>query len=329
MLERSVHHWQGERLTAKLRPLAEVLLADSGSGAALSEIALRYCKFYGIDKENLIDGVDHRMGYFEAQGFRLATHFYNVINSKGTVFIFHGYFDHAGLYGHLIEYLLRSGFSVLIYDLPGHGLSSGESVAINHFAQYRSVLEKCLTICKGRVAEPWFAAGQSTGAAVLVEYLFRNRFHQNNTPFKHWVLLAPLLRPSGWKNLAYLHSVLRLFLKTWKRDFLPNSHDSKFVSFLKDKDPMQVGAISVKWVGALRRWISDVESSEPITDVPVTIIQGPDDETVDWRHNIPHLKQMLPNADVKVLVKGRHQLVNESPDIRNKVFKQLVNGIES
>jgi alpha-beta hydrolase superfamily lysophospholipase len=343
---RSTMYWDRNRLLDSLRPLSEVLLM--GADETLPEMARSYCQFYGIDKENHVAGVHHRMGYFDAYGFQLVTHCYfssNVkdfqaldskksesyqvrLTGKGTVFIFHGYFDHAGLYGHIIEYLLHSGFNVLIYDLPGHGLSSGESVAISHFTQYQVILEKCLMLCKGILPGPWFAVGQSTGAAVLLEYLFSNRFQPKNSPFQHWVLLAPLLRPVGWKSLVILHSLLGRFLKTWKREFLPNSHDSDFVRFLKDEDPLQVRAISVKWAGALRRWINEIESSPPVS-VPVTIIQGPDDGTVDWRYNIPHLKQMLPLADIKLLVRGRHQLVNESPEIREKVFKLMINGFYS
>ncbi len=320
--------WDKEQVIQQLQPMSNWLGRSPGTQTAqLSKIEQRYCDFYDISKEKLIPDVSHHMGYFDAYGFKLATHHYRPVSCRGTVFIFHGYFDHVGLYGHLIEFLLHHGFAVIAYDLPGHGLSSGEPVAIDHFAQYRAVLEKCLTLCRNKLTEPWFAIGQSTGAAVLTDFLFGNRFDRHNTPFQHWVYLAPLLRPYGWNTLQVLHTLFGRVLRTWKRTFMPNSHDSEFLRFLKDDDPLQTQYISVRWVTALRRWIGEIESSQPL-DASMTIIQGPNDTTVDWRHNIPHFRELLPLAEIKILQTGHHQLANEAPAIRNKVFNLLLKGIE-
>ena len=309
--------WDRAQLSAQLRPL-------TFSGAPeMTDIEARYCHYYRIDKETRITGTTHRLGYIDALGFRIAIHTYAPPRPRGTVFVLHGYFDHVGLYGHLIEYLIREGFAVVAYDLPGHGLSSGEPVSIKEFSQYQAVLQACLEVCRGHMPEPWLAVGQSTGAAVLVEFLCRHRFSLENSPFKHWVLLAPLVRPLGWRSALVLHSVLGPFLRTWKRVFMPNSHDSEFVRFLKDKDPLQSKTVSIDWVGALRRWVKEIESSEPLAH-PVTIIQGKEDTTVDWQHNIPQLQKLLPNAEVKYLPEGRHQLVNESVAIRNAAFGWMI-----
>ncbi len=306
--------WDREKLSAQLRPISFSDLPE------MTDIEERYCRYYRIDKETRITGTTHRLGYFEALGFRLAIHVYSPPRPRGTVFVFHGYFDHVGLYGHMIEYLLRDGYSVVAYDLPGHGLSSGEPVSIQSFSQYQKVLGACLELCKGNVPEPWLAVGQSTGAAVLVDYLCSNRFTSESSPFRHWVFLAPLVRPLGWRSALVLHTFLGPFLRTWKRVFMPNSHDNDFIRFLKEKDPLQSRTVSIDWVGALRRWVKEIEATDPLGH-PVTIIQGQDDTTVDWKHNIPQLQKLLPNADVKFLPEGRHQLVNESVPIRNQVFE--------
>ena len=46
--------------------------------------------------------------------------------SKGTAVIVHGYLDHLGLFGPLINHLLDQDFTVVCFDLPGLGLSDGE-----------------------------------------------------------------------------------------------------------------------------------------------------------------------------------------------------------
>ncbi|WP_423811416.1 alpha/beta hydrolase, partial [Pseudomonas aeruginosa] len=41
----------------------------------------------------------------------------------GSLLLMHGYYDHMGLYRHVVDWALGMGFSVLACDLPGHGLS--------------------------------------------------------------------------------------------------------------------------------------------------------------------------------------------------------------
>lgn len=314
--------WDRTQLCQQLRKM------DFSSAPELTEIEVQYCTYYRIDKENRITGVSHRLGYFEALGYRIALHVYSPPRPKGTVFVFHGYFDHVGLYGHLIEYLLRENFSVVAYDLPGHGLSSGDEASIKSFADYQKILESCLAICKGKVPGPWFAVGQSTGAAVLIETLFQRRYTLEASPFKHWVFLAPLVRPKGWRSVVLLHVVLGGFVRTWRRGWLENSHDSEFIRFLKERDPLQAQFVAIDWVAALRKWVANIERNEPLF-MPVTIIQGQEDTTVDWEHNVAKLQTLLPNATVTFLKKGRHHLVNESEDIRSQVFERMGNALNA
>ena len=61
---------------------------------------------------------------------------------RECILISHGYYDHAGLYGHLIEHLLSRGWNVAIFDHIGHGLSSGSRAEIQDFDQYVQVLSR-------------------------------------------------------------------------------------------------------------------------------------------------------------------------------------------
>lgn len=288
----------------------------------------RYCAYYRIDKEVRITGISHRLGYFDALGYRLALHYYSPPRPKGTVFIFHGYFDHVGLYGHLIDHLLRENFSVVAYDLPGHGLSSGDEASIRTFTEYQQILEACIALCRNKVIGPWFAIGQSTGAAVLIETLFQRRYTHEASPFKHWVLLAPLVRPKGWHSVVLLHILMGSFIRTWRRGWMENSHDSEFVRFLKERDPLQSRFVAVDWVAALRKWVASIERNEPLM-MPVTIIQGQQDTTVDWQHNVAKLQSLLPKATIAFLKDGRHHLVNESLKLRSQVFDCIGNALNA
>ena len=285
----------------------------------LSDETTRYCRYYQIDFSETVPDVEHYLGSFDALGYRMAMHYYLPVSAKGTVFIFHGYFDHVGLYGHLIKHCIEQGFAVVAYDLPGHGLSSGRPTAIQSFEDYQVVLSGCLNLCAEHVEEPFYAIGQSTGGAVLVDHTLNRTESPKALEFKKIVLLAPLVRPVGWNSALFMHTIIGPFLSTWKRVFSENSNDPAFIKFLKKHDPLQSRIMSIEWISALRRWIKKIEST-PSVDAKVSIIQGQRDMTVDWRHNITIIQQKISEVDVHYLPKGRHHLVNESVEIRSVAF---------
>lgn len=305
--------WKRQDLVAQLRPL------DFGDQNELSEIERNYCAYYRINMESRLPGVSHRLGYFESLGYRVALQVFRPVRERGTVFVLHGYFDHAGLYGHLIRDLLQQDLSVVIYDLPGHGLSSGDPVSIRQFSDYQQVLADCVAVCKGNLPQPWYAVGQSTGGAVLLDNLLTNRYPPGRELFKHLVLLAPLVRPANYRKGVLLHTLVSPFVRTWKRAFTENSNDSSFIRFVRRHDPLQSQFLSVEWVTALRKWVRRIESMPPF-EAQVTIVQGEQDTTVDWRHNLRVLRAKFPGVAVHYLPQGRHHLVNESPELREQIF---------
>ena len=92
-------------------------------GLATDEAARRYAGYYGIDFR---DRAQQHLGRIDVDGFSVATQIWKPPVARGTLLILHGYYDHMGLYRHLIQWALEQHYAVLAFDLPGHGLSSGE-----------------------------------------------------------------------------------------------------------------------------------------------------------------------------------------------------------
>lgn len=82
-----------------------------------------------------------------------------------------------------------------------------------------------------KVRQPWFAVGQSTGGAILIDYLLSNQHNQQTSEFRKVVLLAPLVRPAGWLGAKLLHSIAKPFISRWRRVFAENSSNSRFLRF--------------------------------------------------------------------------------------------------
>lgn len=278
-----------------------------------------YLRFYGLEPGPEAPNTAYRLGYLDAAGYRLAVHYYHQPRSRGTVFLFHGYLDHTGLYTRIIHHCLAQGMDVLIYDLPGHGLSSGEPTAIQSFREYQRILLTVLALSRGQTAVPWIGVGQSTGGGVLVDYLLSCREAPDAIAFAGVVLLAPLVRPAGFRVGKLVHTLTRPFQDQWKRVFVANSNDSDFVRFLKDHDPLQSHGIAMAWLTALRRWVSRIEASLPV-DYDLAIVQGEQDTTVEWRHNLRVLRRKFRRVRLYQIPEGRHHLVNEAEPILGQVL---------
>lgn len=284
-----------------------------------------YYDFYDMNFYQQFDGLEQRVGWIETGEFRLVMQSFKPVEAKATVFIFHGYFDHAGIYHHLIRFLLKHDFAVVIYDMPGHGLSSGKPTAITTFQQYQDAMNACLEVCRNNVPEPYHCVGQSTGAAVIVDRLKHG--DPSEQVFDKIVLLSPLVRPKGWKSIVRLHSALKPFVKVWFRNFSKNSEDASFLRFLKEHDPLQSKWLSVDWISALREWIPRIENGSCIKR-KVHIVQGTGDNTVDWKHNLEVLKHLFSEVKITYVEDAQHHLVNESLGKRESVFRAMLTEIE-
>ncbi|MFT5592012.1 MAG: alpha-beta hydrolase superfamily lysophospholipase [Oceanicoccus sp.] len=300
-------NWTPEQVQGQIPPLSIDLL-----GADMPETINVYNQYYGLDLESKFIGLQHIVGSFNAAEFTISGHVFVLPQAKGTVLLVHGYYDHVGLYHHIIEHCLSQGYSVFSYDLPGHGLSSGERAAIQSFRQYDDVFCAALNWVQKELPSPLVVIGQSTGGAVIINYLLSRSINKTNNPFANVFLMAPLVRPVDWTISKLFFYLAKPFVKQLKRQFAQNSHNLDFLSFISTSDPLQPLFLKTNWVGALKKWIRFIEASTPV-DLEIHVIQGTQDGTVDYRHNMLVLEEKFSGFDVTFVEQGRHHLANEEP----------------
>lgn len=295
-----------QRLARALPPLGAVPSAPEGLAA--------YLHFYHLDFAERFPGVQHHIGAVECGQYRLAVQAWVQPAARSNLLLVHGYFDHTGLYGQLIAHGLARHANVLMFDLPGHGLSSGTVASIDDFRHYGAAIAEVLAA--SRLPElPWTVMAQSTGGAALVEFARQHR----PWPFHNTVLLAPLLRPAQWGRVRLAHMLLHRFTDSVPRRFGENSSDREFLDFVR-RDPLQSRRIPVAWVGALRRWLAEL----PREDLGVgsaLLIQGDADQTVDWRYNLPCYGQFFPGLRIELIPGAGHHLANEAAGIRERYLR--------
>ena len=306
---------QGESSLSRLAP-----------GDALTDAVHDYFRHYGLEAL-LNDTSEVHAGFVDTGRFALWCQVWSPPEPTGTAFVIHGYFDHLGLYRHLLSCLLAKGWRVVLWDLPGHGLSSGPRAEIEDFDDYQHCLahlqETLQTL--GMAPEPWLGVGQSTGAAILATDALTRR---DTAGWAGIVLLAPLVRPWRWSQASWLHLIASPFVKELPRKYRPNSTDEAFTAFLRDQDPLQPERLSVAWITAMRRWMPRLLALEP-NPLPTLILQGEQDLTVDWEWNLAILAEKFPNAEIHRHPEARHHLVNEADPIREVLFEALDRFIEN
>lgn len=282
-----------------------------------------YHRYYGLDLENQLPSIHHRFGYIDSGHYRIACHSYQPDAPRGTVFLLHGYYDHSGLFRHVIHYFLAQRYNVLVHDLPGHGLSSGQPASIPDFSIYSLLLADLLRHSHGQLARPWKVFGQSTGCAIITDYLTGLQQQNRPLPFEQVIFSAPLIRPYLWRLGRLQLYLLRPFLQQIPRSFTDNSRDQDFLAFAR-QDPLAPRIIPVEWVSAMDRWIRRIEAIEKLT-IPLSplILQGTCDTTIDARHNIAVLKRLFHNPQVLYLEGARHHLPNELEATREEYFRWL------
>ena len=293
----------------KERPDIEPLAAVDP--AVYSAEAEAYFAHYGLNG----DGATHWFGSFESAGFTLAAHLYEPVQYTATVVLLHGYLNHTGQFRHLIRFLLDNSFAVATFDLPGHGLSSGETAAIDLFDQYITATQNFLQVVKDRLNGPFHAVGFSNGAAILIEMLLEN----SADDFDKVVMAAPLIHWTAYEQSKATYKIYNAFTDRVARYHRKNSSDKDFLAFNKKKDYLHAKYLSLKWVKALFDWNNKIEPMDAC-DKEVLIIQGDKDGTVDWKYNLELMGEKFPNAKIEIIPGANHELFNEAMEYKQQAL---------
>lgn len=288
----------------------------AGSTSALCD----YFYYYGFDVPARHASGGYSMGTLSYKSIKLVGHWWRVIGANSTIILAHGLFDHTGLYLKLVNDLLEDGFNVFAADMPGHGISEGPTADIEDFGEYAEVLELCTRqVLDHNLDENIYMIGQSTGGAAVMQYLTSGN---SRAKVNRVVLLAPLLRPKKWWSVNVAYITLHKFISGIPRKFAVNSNDTAFLEFLANKDTLQPRMITMSWMGAMRNWLRAFPLL-PKNTIPLLLIQGDDDGTVDWEYNLPQIQARFSNSQLLMLPGAKHHLVNETANYREKIEQAI------
>ncbi len=248
------------------------------------------------------------------------------VDPKGVICIVHGLGEHSGRYTYAADILTKSGYSVIGFDLRGHGESWGRR---GHIDRYDTLLRDIdLIIMKAKLLfpnKPLFLLGHSMGGNIVLNYILR----QENT-LKGAIVLSPwitLYKPPS-KILIIAAHVLNVVCPFIT---VSNGINSKDLSQEKkdrneyDKDNLNHDRISFRLFLNMYRsgkWI--LQNSKKLK-TPLLLMHGTDDKVTSFDSS-KKLASLCSNNCTFIPWYGLyHELFKESnkKEVLNTIIKWL------
>lgn len=284
-----------------------------------------YYKEFNILSIHEKENIEFTLGKKNIFGYQTAIQLFkpkNKIVNKYLLYC-HGYFDHSGLYGKLISLLYKNNIGLILFDMPGHGLTPGKMAEINDFGEYVRVLEGVISTSYKQLSIKtpdleFHLMGYSTGGAVVMEYLMHHEYFINKNTINKIILCSPLVRIAAWNLRKFIVNLLNN-ISYLKRNFDYNTHQVKFAHFIKYNDPLQGKYVPISWIKAMSNWNDRFDYYGINNKVNLLILQGTSDVVVDWKYNSREIIRKFPNCRLQYIEGAYHNLLNEDKEYLSQV----------
>lgn len=245
---------------------------------------------------------------------------HNVNNSKGTVIITHGIALHSIYYRKMAELLNEAGFSVVLYDVRGHGKSQGERGDIKSIYQFTSDLYELVEQTKKVYDGPIFLLGHSMGGIITKVYatLYDN--------FDGTIIMSS---PTSAQRLG-LVSLLPSFLfgsYKLKTDFT----DTRLSHFppSDNVDPYALKHFTFRLIiQTLKVGTKHIEKCILDYKKPVLILHGSEDKLVSSQMSKHFFESIKYNDKKLVIIEGGYHNLNYDT-VTEKVVEEIVSWLNN
>ncbi len=261
------------------------------------------------------------------EGERLYTVYYPAptADARGTLLWVHGYAEHSGRYVSAIEHFHQAGWHSVVWDLRGHGRSTGRRGYISDLEEYLIDLTAVWTHWRGRVPSPVVLIGHSLGGLIVLRY--RQKYASLWKPLAT-IVSAPLIQLKvevpAWKR--FLAGIAARFLPTMS---LPSglkpedlTHD-RVEAEAYARDPMVFRIATAGWFASTQRAQIALWKEIPLlTEEQLHFILPGADPICDSQAAQRFYDQLpTPKKSLQVYPESYHEPFHET--FRSKVFENL------
>ena len=250
-----------------------------------------------------------------------------ISDAKANIIFLHGYTEHIGRYGWMIEQMNQAGINVFAYDHRGYGKSDGTRAYINRFGQYIDDLDVYLNQLK-KPELPTFLMGHSMGSLIGVGYLVNHLEHKfagfisTSGALKIDESISPFLR-----KISGIMSKIAPHLKTIKLDPNALSRDPKEVVKYFTDPGVYHGGTKARLGFEMLEAMKSAQNNFHKINIPVLILHGTEDKLADplgsqWMYD----KVSSTDKKLEYFEGLYHEIMNE-PE-KDDVIKVLITWIK-
>jgi lysophospholipase len=278
-----------------------------------------------------------------SDGLRIRVGHWPLDGAKGTVVIFPGRTEYVEKYGATAQALHDRGYASVSIDWRGQGLAdrmtSNRDVGhVDRFTDYQHDVSAVMDqMAELDLPKPWFLICHSMGGCIGLRALM-NGLDVNAVMFSApmWgIQMAGSLRPFAWglseisKRLGFDHALAPgQSSKSYLTDaaFAGNTLTNDQTMFdamraqLIAQPDLGLGGPSMRWLNTSMRemnWLS----AQPAPDMPCLTFLGGQEAIVD-PDRIRQRMSGWPNGQLRVIPEGQHDMMMDSPAMRNMVFDE-------
>lgn len=241
------------------------------------------------------------------------------------VLLAHGFGEHSGRYGHVVEALTQAGFGVLRFDFRGHGESAGRPGHIDRFDEFVEDLNAAsLLLREVAGVERHLSLAHSYGGLVTAVWLGENRppvdaFAATSPAFGFAVKL-----PTWRKGLAACMSHL------WPRYSEPNRIDRAILTHDPEQQALHAHDEGNGNRASARFYTESLAAHQraldlaPSLTLPRLILAAGDDQLVSTPAIERFVAASQGDCDLQVFEGAYHELFNELPRWRQTALDTVL-----
>lgn len=249
-------------------------------------------------------------------------------NPLGSVLIVHGYAEHSGRYGHVMDLLHQQGLAVYAVDLRGHGYSQGQRGYIDHIEQYLHDVDTLVNHIKHTYpAKPFYLLGHSMGGLVSTLYTAAH-----GPKVDALALSCPLyaikVKVPYWKE-----ALGKVMSEYWPRFAMSNlidpnllSHDPKMVEAYQH-DPLVFQTVTARWFDEINHIGQRLNQASEQIHCPLLMQLATHDQIVDYQTAYQWFDACIAENKTRLVYDGYlHEIYNESK--REKPLSDLCHWLQ-
>jgi alpha-beta hydrolase superfamily lysophospholipase len=249
---------------------------------------------------------------------------------KAVIQLVHGFGEHSGRYGNLVDKLVPMGYAIYADDHRGHGKSDGVRNFVESFDFFIDDEKIFYDIIREKHPDiPYFMLGHSMGSGIA-QY-FTSKYES----LLDGLIISGAGNSVGEEVSGFVIFLSKIFSKlapkmTFDSNLDPNflSHDPEVVQAYIDDPLVNYEDITVRLAKEMMDYFSNLEEIVEEFTLPLLVQCGAEDKAV---FGIEELKEHYQMGDktIKIYDGLYHEVYNEPPEKREQVITDLVNWLES